>query len=72
LKNDVVPGVAFVELVLDFFQKIVFFVLGFPVAVRQVVQIDEGAVHDDRRLGALDAVLGDQRQLWRGSLAALC
>ena len=64
LENDIVAGVAFVELEFDFFFEVVLFVLGFPVAVRQVEGIDQCAVDDDGgAAGALDAVLGDEREL---------
>jgi len=71
LKDDVVAGIALVELVLDFFGEVVLLVLGFPIAVRQVIEIDESAVHSDRAVSSLDQVLGDEGQLWLGSLTAL-
>ena len=64
LENNVVARVALVELELDLLGKIVPFVFGFPIAVRQVVEIDERSVHDDgRAAGTLDPVLRDKRQL---------
>jgi len=55
LENDVVAGIAFIELALDFLSEVVFFVFGFPVAVGKVVNVDQGAIDDDRGLCALDS-----------------
>ena len=64
LENDVVAGVALVELEFDFLFEVVLFVLGFPVAVGQVEGIDQCAVDDDGgATGALDAVLGDEGEM---------
>lgn len=63
LENDVVARVAFVEFEFDFFGEVVFFVFGFPVAVREVVEVDEGAVDDDGGTGAFDAVFGDESEM---------
>ena len=72
LENCVVGWVAFIELVLNFFEKVVLFVFCFPIAMWEVVEIDERPVNDDGRTsGALDAVFGDQRELGIGPLAAL-
>ena len=48
LEDDVVAGVAFVELALNFLREVILFVLGLPIAVRQVVEIYESAINDDR------------------------
>ena len=64
LKDDVVARIALVELELDFLGEVVLFVFGFPIAVRQVVEVDQCSVDDDgRTTGSLDPVFGDERQL---------
>jgi len=72
LKDDVVSRVALLQFALDFAGEVVFLVLGFPVAVGQVVEVDEGTVHDYGRPGALDAILGDERELRLGLSSTLC
>ena len=40
LENNVIARVALVELELDFLSEVVFFVFRFPIAVRQMVEIN--------------------------------
>lgn len=70
LENDVVAGIAFIELALDFLSEVVFFVFGFPVAVGKFVVVDEGAVDADRSAGALDEIFGNEGEFGIGALAA--
>ena len=71
LEDDVVARVAFVELAGDFAGEIVVFVFGFPVAVGEVVHVDESAVDDDGGASAFDAVFGNESELGTGPLSAL-
>jgi hypothetical protein len=59
LKDRVVGGIAFIELPLDFAGGVVFFVLGFPVAVRKVVEIYESTIDDDGDLVRWNPILRD-------------
>lgn len=47
LENNVIARISPGELPLDFANQIIFLVFGFPVAVRQVVEINERTVNDD-------------------------
>ena len=61
LEEDVVARVAGRELALDLGGQVVVFVLGLPVAVREVELVDQGAVNDDASAGArVDGVLGHE------------
>ena len=70
LEDDVVAGIAARKLAFDFFGEVVLFVLGFPVAVGKVVEVHEGAVHDDGGAGTLDAVFGNESELGPGLASA--
>ena len=71
LEDDVVAGIALVELALDFTGKVVFLVLRLPVAVGEVIEVHESSVHDYRRPGALDAIFGNEGQRRLGLAPAL-
>jgi len=71
LEDSVIGGIAFVELALDFFEKIVLFVFGLSVAVGQMIEIDECAIDNDGRAGPLDPVFGDESEFGIGALATL-
>ena len=58
LEDDVVARIAFVELRFDFAVEVVFFVLGFPVAVGEVKGVDQGAVDSN-----VDAACALDREL---------
>ncbi|HET9409346.1 MAG TPA: hypothetical protein VFO39_19040 [Candidatus Sulfotelmatobacter sp.] len=61
LEDGVVGGVSLVELARDFFGEIVFFVFGFPIAVREFVGVNERSVENHRgATSPLDSVFGDK------------
>jgi hypothetical protein len=60
LEDGVVGRIAFVEFALDFSKQIVFFVFGFPVAVREVARVEKCPVDADESLCALDRVFGNE------------
>src|SRR5260370_7805873 len=63
LKDDVVAGVAFVEFGFDFAVKVVFFVLGLPVPVREVELVEQSSVHAYGRVFSFDFKFGDEGKL---------
>src|SRR5438034_2998647 len=71
LEDDVVAGIALVELALDFTGKVVFLVLRFAVAVGEVIEVHESSVHDYRRPRPLDAIFGNEGQRRLGLAPAL-
>jgi hypothetical protein len=60
LEDDVVAGIAFLQLGFDFAVEIVFFVFGFPVAVGEVEGVEERAVDADGGVLAFDLEFWDE------------
>jgi hypothetical protein len=64
LEEDVGARVALGEFLVYFGAEIVFFVLGFPVAAREVEGVEDGGVYlEGVTAGAGDGVLGDDKLL---------